>query len=116
SITSHLTAPHFIFDKSRTIFGELAAAIVIMSGFPCFFRPRSPFEFMAPTDHQPLSVYDSDALLDLVDFDYLNDAGPRLSIGELDVEIANFTYFDSNDMRITPEHIMASGTLPPSFA
>ncbi len=52
---------------------------------------------------------------ELVDFDYLNDKGPRLSVGAVDVETGNFTYFDNQKMRIDVRHIMASGALPPGF-
>jgi len=36
-------------------------------------------------------------------------------VGAVDVETGNFTYFDSRNTRIAPEHIMASGALPPGF-
>ncbi len=119
-VTSRLTATPWILDGSRTIFGEIAAASAAVSGVPGFFRPRNPLGFLTSASHQPLSFYDTmplrETLLELVDFDYLNAAGPRLSVGAVDVETANFAYFDSHDMRITPEHIMASGALPPGFA
>jgi NTE family protein len=38
-----------------------------------------------------------------------------LSVGAVDIETGNFTYFDSQTTTITPEHIMASGALPPGF-
>jgi NTE family protein len=39
----------------------------------------------------------------------------RLSVGAVNVETGDFAYFDSWEMAIRPEHIMASGALPPSF-
>ncbi len=54
-------------------------------------------------------------LTELVDFDYLNDAGPRISVGAVDIETGNFAYFDSSKIRIDARHIMASGALPPGF-
>src|SRR5260370_31288294 len=52
----------------------------------------------------------------LVDFDRINTGNEmRLSVGAVNVETGDFTYFDSGEMRIGPEHIMASGALPPGF-
>jgi NTE family protein len=51
----------------------------------------------------------------LVDFDLLNDGKKRLSVGAVNVRTGNFIYFDTAKMRIGPEHIMASGALPPAL-
>ncbi|MCX7320617.1 MAG: DUF3734 domain-containing protein, partial [Hyphomicrobiales bacterium] len=56
----------------------------------------------------------------LVDFDRINDCRTRLSVGAVSVTTGNFTYFDNEIFRksgkkIGPEHIMASGALPPGF-
>jgi NTE family protein len=51
-----------------------------------------------------------------VDFDRINNAPDmRLSIGAVNVRTGQFAYFDSAKMSIGPEHIMASGALPPGF-
>ena len=50
-----------------------------------------------------------------MDFDYLNAGGPRLSVGALDIETGKFTNFDNAQITIGPDHIMASGALPPGF-
>jgi NTE family protein len=55
-------------------------------------------------------------LLDLVDFDLLNSARVRLSLGAVHVESGNNLYFDNTRMAICPEHVMASGALPPGFS
>ena len=39
----------------------------------------------------------------------------RLTVGATEVETGNFRYFDSRETRIGPEHILASGALPPAF-
>ena len=39
----------------------------------------------------------------------------RLSVGAVNVRTGNFVYFDNTTHRIGPEHIMASGALPPGF-
>ncbi|WP_102107637.1 DUF3734 domain-containing protein [Oceaniglobus roseus] len=119
-ITASLPAPPFALGPTvRKLYGEVAAASVTMTGVPGFFRPNLPFAFAPVLPHPALGVYDTaplrDTLLDLVDFDYLNDAGPRLSVGAVDIETANFAYFDSRERTIGPEHVMASGALPPGF-
>jgi NTE family protein len=39
----------------------------------------------------------------------------RLSIGAVDVRTGNSVYFDNQDVTLAPEHVMASGSLPPGF-
>ena len=36
-------------------------------------------------------------------------------VGAVDIETGNFAYFDNAAIKIVPEHIMASGALPPGF-
>jgi NTE family protein len=52
----------------------------------------------------------------LVDFDRLNAGLTRFSAGAVNVRTGNFVYFDSNTHTIRPEHVMASGALPPGFS
>jgi NTE family protein len=52
----------------------------------------------------------------LIDFDRINSGPTRLSVGTVNVRSGNFVYFDSRTHVIKPEHIMASGALPPGFA
>jgi NTE family protein len=51
----------------------------------------------------------------LVDFDRLNAGSARFSVGAVNVRTGNFVYFDTATHTIRPEHIMASGALPPGF-
>lgn len=120
TVTSGLSLSPLTFGPiSRAWYGEMAAAAVMATGVPGFFRPRMAAAFAPFLPDPALGIYDTaplrKTLLDLVDFDYLNDAGPRLSVGAVDVETANFVYFDSRTTPIGPEHIMASGALPPGF-
>ena len=119
-VSSRLAETPLLFGPlSRQLFGEAAAANVMATGVPGFFQPRMPMAFFPFGEHPAISVYDTGPLRTtletLVDFDFLNDGGPRLSVGAVDIETANFSYFDSTEMTIGPEHIMASGALPPGF-
>lgn len=51
----------------------------------------------------------------LVDFDRLNAGMIRFSAGAVNVRTGNVVYFDNSTHTIMPEHIMASGALPPGF-
>ncbi len=119
-ITSTLAMPApFWTNGGRRAYSELAAAEVTLAGAPGFFRPRLPAAFWPWFAAPALSFYDTapleETLNELVDFDLLNDSGPRLCVGATDVETGNFAYFDSRSLRIDARHIMASGALPPGF-
>ncbi|HQR03599.1 MAG: patatin-like phospholipase family protein [Proteobacteria bacterium] len=85
-------------------------------GIPGFFSPRPVWSWWP---QPPANLYDTaplrETLLQLIDFDYLNDGPMRFSVGAVDVESGNFAYFDNRHERIGPEHVMASGALPPGF-
>lgn len=107
-------------DTFRRAYGEWAASVVAMRGVPGFFTPRFPQpQFRTAGTPEAISYYDTrplrDTLAKLVDFDWLNDKGPRLSLGAVEVETGNFVYFDSTETTITVDHVMASGALPPAF-
>ncbi len=96
-------------------------AMALTVGAPGFFAPRLPPAALAPPgDPARASVYDTSPLRAtleaLVDFDLLNDGPVRLVVGAVNVATGNFVWFDSAERRIGPEHIMASGALPPGFA
>lgn len=111
--------PWLPWPRSRHVFTELAAAEVVATGAPGFFRPRPWAAFWPFSAGQALSLYDTspleETLDELVDFDHLNNAGPRISVGAVDIETGNLAYFDSSKTRIDARHIMASGALPPGF-
>ncbi|MDH6594797.1 NTE family protein [Variovorax sp. TBS-050B] len=104
----------------RTAQNQWSAAMASLVGIPGFFEPRrSPSLWMggaAPL----LSYYDTAPLARtlerLVDFDRINACEARFSVGAVDVRTGNSVYFDNTTHRIGPEHIMASGALPPGFA
>jgi NTE family protein len=65
------------------------------------------------------SYYDTsplrDTLTELVDFSLINERLTRFSVGAVNVLTGNFVYFDNTKEEIEPEHIMASGALPPAL-
>lgn len=112
--------PIFPGDQARELMNEASAAWIGMTGVPGFFRPRVVPPLLAvPGSADALSLYDTaplrETLLKLVDFDLLNNGPVRLSVGAVNVRTGNFAYFDSRERRIGPEHIMASGALPPGL-
>jgi NTE family protein len=51
-----------------------------------------------------------------VDFDRINSRKEiRFSVGAVNVRTGRFAYFDSEEISVRPEHVMASGALPPGF-
>lgn len=111
---------HFEGMLSRGWLNDMSAAGTTVSGVPEFFRLRMPpAAFMPPGTTGARSFYDTSplrkTLLDLVDFDRINNGPVRLSVGAVNVETGNMTWFDSTETEIGPEHIMAFGALPPGF-
>jgi len=112
-------------DRGRSLFNETSAALIATFGVPGFFTPRlPPAPLWPPGSPQSQSYYDTAPLKKtlerLVDFDRINDLKTRLSVGAVSVTTGNFKYFDNFEFRkqrkkIGPEHIMASGALPPGF-
>ena len=109
-------------DAQRGAFNQWSAWCAATFGVPGFFAPRLPPAVLQPDGSEgALSVYGNDALRStlerLVDFDRINaDDAIRLSVGAVDVATGNSTWFDNRHHVIGPEHIMASGALPPAFA
>ena len=107
-------------DNSRRLFNETSAALAVTTGVPGFFEPRVPPPvFMPQGTPQAISVYDTSplhaTLLELVEFDLLNSGPVRVSLGAVQVKTGNMQYFDTASGKIGPEHVMASGALPPGF-
>ena len=107
-------------DLPRTLFSALSATTTIMKGQPGFFAPRLPPPYLQLQGSPgATSYYDTTELKStlerLVDFDRINKAPMRFSVGAVNVVSGNFTYFDNRTHQIRAEHVMASGALPPGF-
>jgi NTE family protein len=116
----HLASIDIKDDAIHRAINQTRALGIMMFGAPHFFKPRLLSPLLWPSQHaDQLSFYDvaplRATLERLVDFDRLNTGAMRFSVGAVNVKTANFVYFDSTTHRIGPEHIIASGSLPPGF-
>ncbi|XWN29900.1 MAG: DUF3734 domain-containing protein [Devosia sp.] len=107
-------------DDMRSAFNQMSSWAALTMGAPGFFTPRvPPPQFQMSGSREALSYYETrelrHTLEEFVDFDLLNNGSVRLSVGAVNVLSGNFIYFDTEDRFIGPDHIMASGALPPGF-
>ena len=107
-------------DISRNILNQMNASVAVTGGVPGFFKPRFPLPWLHESGSPgATSYYDTTELKGtlekLVDFDLINEGKMHLSVGAVNLRSGNFAYFDTETHIITPEHIMASGALPPGF-
>ncbi|RYF38231.1 MAG: patatin-like phospholipase family protein, partial [Comamonadaceae bacterium] len=103
----------------RATLNQWSANMAALFGIPGFFRPRVSPSLLMGGAAPLLSYYDISPLKDtlerLVDFDRINACECRFSVGAVNVRNGNSVYFDNTRQKIGPEHIMASGALPPGF-
>ncbi|MBU6419566.1 MAG: patatin-like phospholipase family protein [Proteobacteria bacterium] len=107
-------------DNARKLRNGLSAMNGILFGQPGFFKPVPNSGFLAQRGARfATAMYDTSplhrTLEKLVDFKLINEGSTRLAVGAVNVETANFMYFDNTEREIEPEHIMASGALPPGL-
>ena len=112
---------HLGGDLVRNWANHWHAAAAAIHGAPGLFTPRPVPAYFAPAGTaDATSFYDTSSLKTtlerLVDFDRINSGEMRFSVGAVNVATGNFVYFDNRTHEIRPEHIMASGALPPGFA
>ena len=114
----HYTPDGDIFRQARN---ATSSWLTMMQGQPGFFKPRYPNPWMSLA-----GAHDGDQLLRqraaarhaaragrLLDSSTTRQV--RFSVGAVNVLTGNFVYFDNRDEEIEPEHIMASGALPPAL-
>ena len=105
---------------ARQLENQGSALLAASFGAPGFFSPRPVSPWLEPEGTlEATSYYDTSPLKGtlerLVDFDRINSGETRFSIGAVNVRTGNFVYFDNSSHDIRPEHVMASGALPPGF-
>jgi NTE family protein len=107
-------------DAPRMMRNMLSALNGVMFGQPGFFKPQPISGFFAQRGSRAATaMYDTSPLHKtlnaLVDFDMINEGAMRFAVGAVEVDTANFEYFDNQLTEIGPEHVMASGALPPGL-
>lgn len=107
-------------DAPRKLRNGMAAMNAMLFGQPGFFKPNIQNAWLAQRGAKTATAfYDTSPLHKtlgrLVDFELLNSGVTRFAVGAVNVETANFAYFDNADVTITAEHVMASGALPPAL-
>lgn len=107
-------------NAARQMSNQTSALLAALLGVPGFFGPRWHVPCLQPAGTpEATSYYDTAPLRStlerLVDFDRINAGAMRFSVGAVNVATGNLVYFDNRTHRICPEHIMASGALPPGF-
>jgi NTE family protein len=107
-------------DAMRQLLNQMSAGFAAASGARGFFKARP-----VPPLFQPAGTIDATSFYDtrelkrtlerVADFDRINAGRTRFSVGAVNVSTGNFVYFDTDTHTIRPEHVMASGALPPGF-
>src|ERR1700738_4168811 len=107
-------------EFTHSLVNQARSLGALLGGAPNFFKPRVPPPYLHPNGTlEAISYYDvaplKATLERLVDFDRINRCLIRFSVGAVNVRTGNFVYFDSTTHQICPEHVIASGSLPPGF-
>jgi NTE family protein len=107
-------------DFVRKATNAWSALLTTTLGQPGFFAPNAINPWVSPRGAKTATAfYDTTPLREtlhrLIDFDLLNSGAVRFAAGAVNVLSGNFAYFDSTQTTIIPEHVMASGALPPAF-
>ena len=118
------SAPVNLWSGSQAWFNLPNAAgtfRTLMHGVEGFFKPRfgATWDIHSKVELHKAGFYDTSPLKatleKYVDFDYLNEGDMRLSVCAVDIDDGQSAVFDNTKQTIYPEHIMASGALPPGF-
>jgi NTE family protein len=101
--------------------GTLSYWSTIMGGIPGFFEVNAPafWGSQVPLGTDQAGFYSTAPLRktldELVDFELINRRETRLTVGAANVRTSMMRYFDSREIPMAVDHIMASGALPPAF-
>ena len=106
----------FLWDERTAI-----AMNILFFGVPKFFKPRwlPPYRDPSGALKEWISFYDPSPIKALitkyVDFSALKSSPVRLLVGAVNVATAELEVFDSYVDDLSPDHLLASGSLPPGF-
>jgi NTE family protein len=110
-----------LFSGTPLVGTMLSNWLTLVGGVPPFFRPNTGafVSLHAPLGADNAGYYSTqplhETLEELVDFSLVNKGPVRLTVGAANVRTGEMKYFDSRDMPLRAEHVMASGALPPAF-
>ncbi len=111
----------------ETLFGERAAAsaaylATLIQGVTGYYAPNHAITFSglnAAVGVEKAAFYTIDdfrkTVGSVVDFVRLNSKQTRLTVGAVNVRTGKMHYFDSRNIPITLDHLLASGALPPGL-
>jgi len=107
-------------DVYRQARNATSAWMTMTMGQPGFFKPHEMSPWLSPAGAKTSTSYYNneplrETLVELIDFKLLNERAVRFAVGAVNVLTGNFVYFDNAEEEIIPEHIMASGALPPAL-
>ncbi|WP_347252178.1 patatin-like phospholipase family protein [Legionella sp.] len=111
---------HLTFDPIHHLHNRMGALYSLFFGLDGFFKPRPipPTLFSHNTPDQ-LSYYETSELRStlerLIDFDRINAKEVTLCLGAVNIVSGEMEFFNNQKIKITPEHVMASGALPPGL-
>jgi NTE family protein len=110
----------FLGGGFRRWFNTGSVAGSVLFGQPNFYTPRVPGPYISPTGGiEAPSFYDTSPLRRtlerLASFDLINSGPLRLTLGATRVTTGELAFFDNTREAIAPEHVIASGSLPPDF-
>lgn len=103
-------------------FGSATANLMTMTvGNPEFFvpNPLASFAMRSDVGAEKAAFYTVEPLRktldDLIEADEFRRWPTRLTVGAAKVTTSEMVYFDTDDLPLTIDHILASGALPPAF-
>lgn len=109
-----------VTTSSDPVRRQVSAWKSALLGNPAMFVPRwvtAPWTLPSATEWT--SLYSSAPYAHLlrkhIDFPALRESPRRLIVTAVDIQCGEVVLFDSRDTKITVEHILASGALPPAF-
>jgi NTE family protein len=107
-------------NPALNLWNQMSAGVSAAAGTPGFFKPRLISPWLSPEGTpEATSYYDTgefkSTLEKFIDFDLLNSGAVRYSTSAVNVRSGNYDLFETTHRKIGPEHVMASGALPPAL-
>ena len=107
----------YIPGEIQKIYQTAAFNKSALFGISPFFKPHNQYLGFNPDSR--ISYYNTTPMLDTLQkyssFEKLNSGKTRISVGASNVCTGELVFFDNTKHTMKPEHILASGSLPPAF-